>query len=79
MTDKKQVPHDKSLDNTIDLLQEGYLFIKNRIEQYHSDIFETHLLGQKVICITGEEAAKLFYNPKLFYRKNVCITRCLWY
>lgn len=71
MSLKSQVPQDKGLDNTLDLLQEGYLFIKNRVNQYQSDIFETHLLGEKVICISGEEAAKIFYDPELFYRKGV--------
>lgn len=71
MSIKSQVPHDKGLDNTLDLLQDGYLFIKNRVNQYQSDIFDTHLLGEKVICISGEEAAKIFYNPELFYRKGV--------
>lgn len=70
MSLKSQIPHDKGLDSTIDLLQEGYLFIKNRVNQYQSDIFETHLLGEKVICISGEEATKIFYNPELFYRKD---------
>ena len=70
MTTKKHVLHDKGLDNTMDLLDEGYMFIKNRVEQYKSDIFETHLLGQKVICMTGEEAAKIFYDPELFYRNG---------
>ena len=71
MPTKEHVLHDKGLDNTMDLLNEGYLFIKNRVEKYQSDIFATHLLGQKVICITGEEAAKIFYDPELFYRKDV--------
>lgn len=71
MSLKSQIPHDKALDSTLDLLQEGYLFIKNRVNQYQSDIFETHLLGEKVICISGEKAAKIFYNPELFYRKDV--------
>jgi fatty-acid peroxygenase len=70
MSIKKQVPQDKGLDNTLDLLNEGYLFIKNRVNKYQSDIFETHLLGQKVICMSGEEAAKTFYNPELFYRNS---------
>lgn len=67
---KSQIPHDKGLDSTLDLLQEGYLFIKNRVNQYQSDIFKTHLLGEKVICISGEEATKIFYDPELFYRKD---------
>lgn len=70
MSLKSQIPRDKGLDSTLDLLQEGYLFIKNGVNKYKSDIFETHLLGEKVICISGEEAAKIFYDPELFYRKD---------
>jgi fatty-acid peroxygenase len=70
MSNTKQVPQDKSLDNTLALMREGYQFIKNRVNQYHSDIFETRLFGQKVICMSGEEAAKIFYNSELFIRKN---------
>ena len=44
---EKHIPHDRGLDNTVDLLNEGYMFIKNRVEQYKSDIFETRLLRQK--------------------------------
>lgn len=64
------VPHDKALDNTLSLGREGYLFIRNRIDKLGSDIFETHVLGEKVICISGEEAAKLFYNPERFERNG---------
>lgn len=75
MSIKKQVPYDEGLDNTLNLLHEGYLFIKNRVSQYQSDIFETHLLGQKVICMTGEEAAKIFYDSELFYRNGAAPKR----
>lgn len=75
MTVKEQVVHDKSLDNTLNLLQEGYLFIKNRIDDYQCDIFETHLLGEKVICMSGEEAAKIFYDEELFKRKGAAPKR----
>lgn len=71
MSLKSQIPDDKDLDSTLDLLKEGYLFINNRVTQYQSDIFKIHLLGQKAICISGEEAAKIFYDPELFYRKGV--------
>ncbi|WAH39214.1 cytochrome P450 [Alicyclobacillus dauci] len=64
----EEVPRDKSLDNSLALLQEGYLFIKNRTEGYRSDVFEARLLGQKVICMSGEEAAKVFYDPQRFQR-----------
>lgn len=69
------VPHDKTLDNTIALGREGYLFIKNRIDKYKSDIFETHILGENVICMSGEEAAELFYNPERFERNGAAPKR----
>ena len=47
MQTKKHVQHDRGLDNTMNLLNEGYMFIKNRVEQYKSDIFETTYLGKK--------------------------------
>lgn len=68
MYTNKQVPDEKCLDNTIALMREGYLFIKNRIERYHSDIFKTRLLAQKIICMSGKEAAELFYDQKRFER-----------
>lgn len=70
MSEKRTVPHDKCLDNTFALYKEGYLFIKNRVDRYQSDIFETRLLGKKAICISGKEAAKLFYNAELFEKKG---------
>lgn len=66
----KEIPLDKSLDNTLTLLSEGFNFIPNRREQYQSDIFETRLLGQKAICFSGEEAAKAFYDEERFIRKG---------
>lgn len=72
---KEQVPQDKSIDNTIAIVQEGYMFIKNRIDQYQSDIFEIRLLGQRVICMSGEETAKVFYDPELFKRNGAAPKR----
>ena len=69
------VPHDSSLDNSLTLLQEGYLFIGNRVDRYHSDIFEARLLGQKVICMSGAEAAKVFYDPERFQRNGAAPKR----
>lgn len=64
------VPHVESLDSSPDLYHEGYLFIKNRTDQLHTDLFTVNLLAQKVICIGGSEAAELFYNPDLFLRNG---------
>jgi fatty-acid peroxygenase len=67
---KERIAHDKGLDNTLKLLEEGYLFIKNRMDLYQCNMFETHIMGEKVICISGEEACKIFYDEELFQRKG---------
>ncbi|MDX5435734.1 MAG: cytochrome P450 [Pontibacter sp.] len=41
------------------------------MQQLHSNIFETRLLGEKAICLHGEDAAKIFYNNDYFWRKGV--------
>lgn len=75
MKSKVKLPKEMCIDNTMKLLKEGYLFIPNRVQKYHSNIFQTRLLGQKVICMRGEDSAKLFYNDQLFTRKGAAPRR----
>jgi fatty-acid peroxygenase len=63
------------LDHTTALMKEGYLFIKNRTDQYQVNLHVTHLLGEKVICMTGAKAAKVFYNAEYFTRKGAAPKR----
>lgn len=70
MTANTQIPEEKCLDNTCKLLMEGYLFMPNRFRKYNSDLFVTRLMGQKVICMRGEDAAEIFYDNQLFTRKG---------
>lgn len=70
-----QIPQERSLDSTIALAIDGYKFISKRCQRYQSDIFQTRLLFQKTICFKGEEAAKVFYDPKKFSRKGVAPKR----
>ncbi|WP_174234279.1 cytochrome P450 [Bacillus sp. V59.32b] len=72
---KGQIPVDKSLDSSLALLFEGYMFIQNRCRRYQSDIFQTRLLGEKVICMSGEEAGKVFYDTERFHRKGAAPKR----
>ena len=71
----KTNPHEKNIDDTLALLQEGYLYIKNRLDKHKSDLFQTHLLAQKVICISGKKAAEVFYNMARFVRKGAAPKR----
>ena len=75
MKEIKNMPCNKTIDNSLLLLFEGYPFIQNRCKKYKTDIFETRLLGKKVICMSGAEAAKTFYNDSHFIRKNVAPKR----
>lgn len=63
-----EIPDDGVLDSSISFKREGYLFIKNRIDRLHADLFQTRMLGMPVICMSGREAAGLFYDPKHFRR-----------
>lgn len=71
MVNTRQIPHTKCAESSPLLLIEGYKFIGNQCNKYKTDVFQTYLLGKKVICMRGEEAAKVFYNNNYFERKNV--------
>lgn len=75
MTSTNQIPKEQGLDNSIKLMTEGYLYIPNRLRRFDSTIFQTRLLGQKAICISGEEAGEIFYDNELFQRKGAAPKR----
>lgn len=60
------MPKEAGIDHSLDLLKEGYQFVSNRCQAYQSDIFETHLLGERAICMRGSDAAELFYDNSKF-------------
>ncbi|WP_164670779.1 cytochrome P450 [Virgibacillus doumboii] len=69
------IPREKGLDNSLTLLKEGYNYIPRRRNSFRTDIFQTRLMGQKVICIGGEEAAEVFYDNDKFRRKGAAPNR----
>jgi fatty-acid peroxygenase len=75
MKNSVQVPRDKSLDNTLAVLLEGYRFIQKRRQHFQSDIFEARLFAEKVVCMGGREAAKVFYDNERFQRKGAAPVR----
>ena len=58
-----QIPHEKSVDSSLALLSDGYMFISKRCQRYQSDIFATRLMLRHAICVMGEDAARMFYHP----------------
>src|SRR5690625_5080343 len=71
----QHIPKENGLDNSINVLREGYMYIPNRRHSFHSDIFETRILGQKAICMGGKEAAALFYDNEKFKRHGAAPKR----
>lgn len=65
-----EIPRDTSLDSTLALLRDPYEFIAKRCRRYGSDLFETRLLLRPTICMTGPEAAELFYDEHRFTRRG---------
>lgn len=58
----------KTADSTIALLRDPYRYISRRAAELGEDIFETRLLLRGAICMTGVEAAGVFYDPARFQR-----------
>ncbi|MCR6109810.1 cytochrome P450 [Bacillus sp. A301a_S52] len=70
MGQNRQMPKEEGLDHSLKLLKEGYQFIINRRHTMQSNVFETRLLGDKAICLSGSEAAKIFYDNDKFKREG---------
>lgn len=64
------MPKDSGFDKTLSALKEGYEFVMNRDKEMHTNIFETRILGEKTICLTGSELAELFYDNTRFSRSD---------
>ncbi|WP_079474832.1 cytochrome P450 [Marinococcus halophilus] len=77
MPESKQIPREEGIEHTLDFLKEGYLFVSNRSHGFQSNIFETRLLGEPVICMRGEEEGQLFYDESKFRRDGAAPKRIL--
>ena len=66
----KEMPKEKGLENGLKVLREGYNYLPNCRKIYQSDVFETILLGEKAICMGGEEAGRLFYDESKIKRSG---------
>ena len=69
------MPKDSGFDKTLSVLKEGYEFVMNRDKEMHTNIFETRILGEKTICLTGSELAELFYDNTRFSRSDAAPVR----
>jgi len=65
-----EIPRANRFESSLSLLGEGYPFIRDRCRHLHSNIFQTRLLMQNTICISGEDAARLFYDERYMQRAH---------
>ena len=62
-------------DATLALIDDPYRFISKRCRKFGSDLFETRLMLQRATCMTGPEAARLFYDESRFIRRGAMVGR----
>jgi fatty-acid peroxygenase len=65
-----EIPKVQGVDNTFNLLTTGYPYIFEKCKALGTEVFETRLMGKKMICMTGKEAVSLFYDSNLFQREG---------
>lgn len=62
------IPREAAPDSTLALARDPYGFIADRCRRHGSDAFEARIMLQRTICLTGHDAAALFYDPERFMR-----------
>lgn len=70
MTENNSFVHLSGVDSIRGFLREGYAFIENRVNWYKTSIFQVDFLGQKVVIISGDEAARLIFDTTYFKRQG---------
>ncbi|MBM9595136.1 cytochrome P450 [Roseitranquillus sediminis] len=65
-----RIPRDQSFDSTLALLFDPYGFVSKRCRRYGADLFQARLLLRPTICMSGPEAAELFYRRDLLVRRG---------
>jgi fatty-acid peroxygenase len=62
-------------DRTLALLRDPYGFVAKRCGVLRSDAFETRILFQRTICLSGRQAAEVFYDSERFQRTDAAPQR----
>jgi fatty-acid peroxygenase len=64
------IPREPGLDSTLALLEDPYHFISRRCRAHGSDVFEARPMLERTLCMSGPEAARVFYDHKRFMREG---------
>lgn len=63
------------LDSTLPLAARPYGLLSVRARRLHRDVYDMRLLFQKTTCMTGADAARVFYDPDRFVRADAAPRR----
>ncbi|UIJ73334.1 cytochrome P450 [Aurantimonas sp. HBX-1] len=64
------IPRETTIDASPSLLREGYTFISTRCARHGTDVFQTRIMGRTAYCLTGAEAAEIFFEPDRMTRRG---------
>lgn len=68
MDESRPIPRRASFDSSLAFRADPYRFITRECSRHGSELFETRLLLQRTICMTGPRAAEIFCDPVRFVR-----------
>ncbi|TMR36285.1 cytochrome P450 [Actinomadura geliboluensis] len=63
------------LDDTLPLLSRPYGLLSARARRLDTDVYDMRLLLRKTTCMTGADAARVFYDPDRFVREGAAPRR----
>src|SRR5690606_24148666 len=66
----KTMPRDKRFDSTFQLLSSPYDYIGQRCTELGSDVFRARVMLQSTVCMSGAQAARLFYDSERCQRQG---------
>lgn len=69
------MPRDPRPDSSLALLADPYGYVPKTCRRFGRDVFEARLLLKPTICMSGAEAAELFYDPQRFVRRDAAPRR----
>ncbi|MDQ8188429.1 cytochrome P450 [Pelagicoccus sp. SDUM812002] len=72
---RREIPHGGLPESTLPFLMDPYGFIPRVCRSKQTDLFETRIQFEKTICMSGTEAAEVFYDTSRFSRANAAPSR----
>ena len=71
-----RIPRDNRVDSTLAMIFDPDEYISKTCRRLGTDLFQTRLMLRTAICMTGPEAAELFYDESRFMRRDCTPRRC---